>query len=256
MIYAIIFLATILGLVLGSFMNVLTFRLISGSSIVMGRSQCQTCGFLLKARDLIPVVSFLWLLGKCRQCDNPISWQYPAVEMLTAVIFAVVTIVHLQAPTLVPLMLARDLVFAFGLIALFVFDYRWLVLPDQLTLPLCVLAILFNIGLGVNAVSLFAGAMVGGGLYFGLWAISRGAWVGSGDIRMGTMMGLMVGFPAIMFALYVSYLVGGVVALVLLLSGKKQHGSTLPMGTFLSIGTLATLIIQIIRPDYLMLFGF
>jgi leader peptidase (prepilin peptidase)/N-methyltransferase len=250
----IVLVAILLGLLVGSFLNVLTFRLMSNTSVVFGRSHCQMCGVLLRARDLIPIFSYLLLLGKCRDCDQPISRQYPLVELATAVAFGIIAVVHLYGvPPFNGLALARDLVFTTALISLFVFDYRWLVLPDQVTIPLIVLAILFNVGLGATSIELIVGALVGGGLYFGLWAISRGAWVGSGDIRLGAAMGFMLSWPGILVALYISYLIGGVVAILLLVTGQKKRGTVLPMGTFLTIGTFAVMVLLQIYPDWIQL---
>lgn len=253
----IIVFSAILGLAIGSFLNVLTFRLMSNTSVVFGRSHCQTCGILLRARDLIPVFSFLWLLGKCRDCEQPISKQYPLVEIATAVGFGIIAASHIYGvEPFNGLALARDLVFTTALVSLFVFDYRWLVLPDQVTIPLIVTAILFNIALGATSIELIVGALVGGGLYFGLWAVSRGSWVGSGDIRLGAAMGFMLGWPGVLVALYIAYLIGGVVAIVLLSTGHKKRGTVLPMGTFLVAGTFIVMVLQQVYPDWISLLIF
>lgn len=246
--------AVAFGLMIGSFLNVLTFRLMANTTVIFGRSHCQACGVIIRARDLIPVFSYLWLWGKCRDCEQPISKQYPIVEIATASAFGLVAIAHLYGVADFSLLaFARDIVFSAILVSLFVFDYRWMVLPDQITLPLIVLAIIFNVALGLNPISLLVGALVGGGLYFGLWAISRGSWVGSGDIRLGAAMGFMLGWPGILVALYVSYLLGGVVAIILLATGQKKRGAVLPMGTFLTIGTFSVLVLQQFFPDWIQL---
>lgn len=253
----IIIFAVLLGLVVGSFLNVAAFRMMADTSIVFGRSHCQMCGMFLRARDLIPVFSYIWLRGKCRDCKQSISKQYPLVEAATAIVFGLVATSHLYGVAgFDGWVLARDLVFSAALIVLFVFDKRWLVLPDQITLPLIVFAIIANLMLGINAISLLVGALVGGGLYFGLWAISRGRWVGSGDMRMGAAMGFMLGWPGVLVALYLAYLIGGVVAVVMLASGHRRWGNVLPMGTFLAIGTIAVLLLQQIYPDWILLLTF
>lgn len=250
----IVFTTFILGLLVGSFLNVLTFRLMANTSIVLGRSHCQMCGMLIRARDLVPVLSYLWLWGKCRDCREPISRQYPLVELATGLAFGLVAVAHLfGAVEFLPSVFARDLVFTAILVSLFVFDYRWLVLPDQVTVPLIVFALATNLWLGVSAMSLLVGAIVGGGLYFGLWVISRGAWVGSGDIRLGAAMGFMLGWPGVLIALYISYLLGGVVAIALLVGGHAKRGTVLPMGTFLTIGTFIVLILQQVYPEWIQL---
>ncbi len=232
-----------LGLIIGSFLNVLTLRVANNEPFMAPRSYCPHCHTQLAWYDNIPVVSFLTLGGQCRYCHKKISWQYPLVELATAICFILVGS-QFQNYSLLPTYytLLRDLVFTAGLIALFVFDLCWFIVPDEVSIPLIIIAVVINFLLGVPLTSLLIGASIGGGLYALLWIISRGTWVGSGDIRLGVLLGAMLGWPLALVALEVAYLVGGAIAFALLLSGQKKLGSKLPMGTFLTFGIFITLL--------------
>lgn len=234
------------GLVVGSFLNVLTLRLVAEESIVWPASHCPHCKHALAWFDLIPVVSFLERRGRCRYCRKSISWQYPLVELATAVAFALVAWVHrdllITGSWFAILLFARDLLFTTGLIALFIFDFRWYIVPDEVSLPLIGMAVVLNLVLRVSWLSLLVGVVVGGGFYFLLWSLSKGKWVGSGDIRLGALLGVMLGWPGTLFALYVAYLVGGFSAIVLLATNRKKMKSLLPMGVFLTIGAFAVIL--------------
>lgn len=227
------------GLVIGSFLNVVTIRIATGESFAAQRSHCPSCKHALGIVDLVPVLSYVWLRGKCRYCQTHISWQYPLVEIGTAIAFGLVVWSHGGGLTLA---LARDLVFTAGLLALFIFDVRWYIVPDEVSLPLGITAVVANLAFGMSVWSLGLGIAVGAGLYFALWALSGGRWVGSGDIRLGFVLGAMVGWPQALGALYIAYMVGGVTAAVLLLLRKKKFGGILPMGTFLTTGTLCMIV--------------
>ena len=234
-----VIIAAVLGLGVGSFLNVLTLRLMSGEPIVMGRSACPHCHARLAARDLIPVVSYLALRGRCRSCHAPISPWYAAVELSTAACFALVALhsgpALLMASSGVMLQFFAQLVLTAGFIALFVFDVRWLVVPDVISLPLAVFALAANLTLGVAWQSLLLGALIGGGGYALLWIASRGRWVGDGDIRLGVLLGAALGAWGAALALYLAIVSGGLVAAILVLSGRRRVGEVLPMGAFLTL---------------------
>ena len=249
-----------LGLVVGSFLNVLTLRVANGEPFLAPRSHCPHCRTLLAWFDNIPLFSFLVLRGRCRSCQTAISWQYPLVELATAIGFIVVAFLHrdlffgiasllelgttpysLQLTAYSFAAILRDLIAVAGMIALFVFDFRWMIVPDEVSLPLIIVIGFLNLAVGVAWSSLALGIIVGGGFFFALWALSRGQWVGSGDIRLGAFLGAMLGWPTTLLALYVSYLIGGGVATSLLLSGRKKMGRRLPMGAFLMVGGFAAL---------------
>lgn len=237
----------VLGLMIGSFLNMLTMRLANEESLRPQRSYCPHCRHILAAKDLIPVLSFVWLNGRCRYCHAPISWQYPLVELATAILFVFIAARHFGSTTYYILpttyfLFIRDLVFTSGLIALFVLDFRWYIVPDAVSIPLIIFAFAANIFLGMPLTSLLWGMIIGGGLYFLLWSLSQGRWVGSGDIRLGLLLGAMLGASGTLAALFVAYIIGGIIAALLLATGRKQFGSKLPMGTFLTIGAFIALL--------------
>lgn len=242
------------GLVVGSFLNVLILRLVEEESIVFPPSHCPLCKHRLAWYDLIPVLSFILLKGHCRYCRKKISWQYPLVEVATAGGFATVAWMHpevlLGTSSLSFALFLIDLVLVAGLIALFVFDYRWFIVPDEVSLPLITIAVLAGIVEGVSWVSLVLGVVAGGGFYFVLWAASQGRWVGSGDIRLGALMGAMLAWPAVLIGLYLAYLIGGAVAAYVLITKRGTMKSMLPMGVFLTTATFVVLIFNFSFPEW------
>lgn len=251
---------TLLGLCLGSFVNALVWRLYEQSSIVnrqskrrdkrqetkefsilSGRSMCVHCKHRLAAKDLIPVFSWLVLRGKCRYCHKPISWQYPAVELLTAGLFV---LSYLKWPygfeTSGIVLFAAWLPLLSGLIALAVYDIKWMLLPDRLVYPLSVfwLAVVAERALLARDPQVIATAFWGvvfcGGLFWLLFQVSRGRWIGGGDVKLGVLLGLLVGGP--MNALLVIFLaswLGTLVALPLMISGRAHRATRLPFGPYL-----------------------
>lgn len=233
------FFIALFGLIVGSFLNVLTLRVATGESIVFPGSHCPSCRHTLAWYDLLPVVSFFLLRGRCRYCQTAISWQYPLVEAVTAALFVAVTVSNFSLLAQGEyLRLLRDFIFIGGVVSLFVFDYRWFIVPDEVSLPLVAILFVLNVMLGMSVVDLLIGVAIGGGFYLALWLLSRGEWVGSGDIRLGAVLGAMFGMWGTIVALYVAYVIGGIIAMALLASGRKQMKSHLPMGVFLVIGAL------------------
>ncbi len=252
----------VLGLCLGSFVNALVWRLHEQArggkkqkaqskkdlSILKGRSMCPDCKHSLAAGDLIPVVSWLMLKGKCRYCRKPISWQYPAVELATASLF-------LFSYAYFPYKLhALDqkldfvfwLIFLVGFMALTVYDLRWYLLPDKIVYPLygvALLQVLWIATAGHGGLKSMAqaglGLLIGGGLFYVLFQVSKGKWIGGGDVKLGGLLGLVVGSPSkAILMLFVASLAGTVVALPLLVTGRAKRTSRLPFGPFLILAAI------------------
>lgn len=243
-------LAGVLGAVCGSALSALLHRQATNQSWVRGRSQCTHCKHVLAARDLVPVVSYLLLGGKCRYCGHKIGRGYPAMELLTAALFVLVVFVRLA-----PLhgnwlaadfhrwsLIGRDLAAVVVLLQIFFFDLRHGYILDQVTLPAIVVFFVWNIFLDVRPSVLLLG-MAAGAACFGLqYLVSQGKWVGSGDIRLGALMGALVGWPLVAVALFFAYVGGGLFGIFLLATKRKSWGSQIPFGTFLAAGTLVTLL--------------
>lgn len=238
----------ILGAIIGSFLNVVILRLHNGEKIT-GRSRCPYCRQQLATPDLIPIFSFIFQGGRCRYCQKKISWQYPLVELMTGAFFVLATY-NIFGP-LSPLLIfynfhlllywLRNLIFICFLIIIFVYDLRWYLILDRITIPAMVLALVINLWLGLVWTNLFFGVLVGLGFFLLQFLVSSGKWIGAGDLRLGLLMGLMLGWPAVLVALFFAYIIGAIFSLGLLALGKKGLKSQVPFGTFLSLGTIIAL---------------
>jgi len=239
--FAIIF---IFGLIIGSFLNCVIWRLYKEEKIT-GRSYCPKCRHQLAWYENIPVFSFLFLRGKCGHCQGRISWQYPLVELITAMLFSCsFYLISAQFPIsnfqfLISLFKYWFLISI--MIIIFVIDLRWYLILDIITLPACLIIFIVNILLGQNWLNLLISGIIGGSFFLLQFLISKGKWIGGGDIRMGLLMGLALGWPNVIVALMLAYLLGSIIGLSLILIGKKKWGSQVPMGIFLSTATVIAL---------------
>lgn len=258
----IIAMLAIFGVILGSFVNALVWRLheqegIAGKkgkraavrrqelSIAKGRSMCPHCGHTLAAKDLVPILSWVWLRGKCRYCKEPISIQYPAVELLTGVLFA---ISYLSWPYTFQgvwlFQFAVWLVCIVAFVALAVYDVRWFILPDRIVLPVTLLVALQVV---ISAIWLHSfaalwqpavGALMIFGLFWGLFQASKGAWIGGGDVKIALALGLLAGTPAKAFlVIFGASLLGTLVSIPLLAGKKKVLTQHIPFGPYLLAAT-------------------
>ncbi len=246
-----ILLVTIFGLCVGSFLNAAIWRLREGISILADRSMCPHCGTVLAWKDLVPIFSYLVLGGACRTCKAGISLQYPIVEVATAALFLATYLIH----PVDALLIIRDWLFVAAAMILFVYDLRWKELPDLITIPsiavvfvlsslifpsgTCELA--FCAPLAGWAEFLLAGA-VGAGFFLAQYVISRGKWIGDGDIFIGALMGVLLGFPGVLVALFLSYMIGAMCSIGILMARKATLKSEIPFAPFLLASTLATLL--------------
>lgn len=234
----ILFLVIILGLVVGSFLNVVIYRLHTRVSFLVGRSYCPHCKHDLGFWDLIPLFSFIFLRGECRYCRKHISWQYPLVELGTAVTFVALYLRFALTPAFFVY-----LVYACLLIIIFTYDFRYYLILDKVTVPGMVIALLCSVFiLKISAWHLLFGVIIGGGFFLLQFVVSRGKWIGGGDIRLGVLMGLMLGYQPLLLALFAAYLLGSVVGIGLIVSGRKKWQSQVPFGTFLSAATILVFI--------------
>lgn len=196
-----ILLFVILGLIAGSFLNAVAHRLFTGEDFVAARSHCVHCQQTLAARDLIPIVSFLFLRGRCRYCDKPISWQYPMVEITTAIVF--VLIAQSFAFQLSSVGLYASLVFALFLVLIALFDLKHYLILDKVVLPAIILAILYQLYLGIATNNIFGlgapiaqgliGSVIIAGFFYLQYKLSYGRWIGFGDVKLGIFLGLIFG---------------------------------------------------------------
>ena len=238
-------LIAVLGLVIGSFLNVVIYRLRTEEKGHRSRSMCPECNAVLRPSELVPVFSFIFLKGRCRNCSKPISWQYPLVELSTSLLFVAAFLRHTGVAELEPAslhMFLRDAFFITLLTVVFVIDLRDMVVFDAVTIPGALIALVINLIMGVPLMGLLLAIAIGGGFFLLQWVISRGRWIGGGDVRIGAMMGAMLGFPGVVMALLLAYIVGAVVAVALLSAKKTTWSSQMAFGTFLSFATVIVLL--------------
>lgn len=235
--YAIIF---VLGLCFGSFASVIIYRLRTGKGgIVTGRSACPKCKNELNIRDLIPLISYLVYRKKCRMCRKKISGIYPLLELTMGSLFVLTSVlVGITQPWL----LAYYLLITFIFVLLSFYDILYQEVPDEISLPTIVLtglvghlAILHTVSslwIGFAIPVLFFGA-----LFFG----SQGRWLGGGDIRIGAIMGFLLGYPNILVGLFLAYFIGAIYSTIGLTMEKLNPKTAIPFGPFLFIGTYMAL---------------
>ncbi len=240
----------ILGLFIGSFLGVVVDRFGADRSFVTGRSFCDQCRTTLGFLDLIPVLSFLFSKGRCRHCKTKLSLRYPMIECTTALLFFATAWRYTQS-MLLPIgftsthfgiFLLRDLLFVSLLIILFLIDARHGVLPDRFTLPGIVLLFGLNVWLGIPWQALLIGGLIVGGFFALQFIVSKGTWVGDGDIRLGFLLGVTLGLAQGILALMLAYVIGAAYALILLSKQKAGMKSTVSFGPFLAIGGWIVLI--------------
>jgi prepilin signal peptidase PulO-like enzyme (type II secretory pathway) len=219
-------------------------------SVSRGRSMCTHCEHPLKAKDLIPVISFVMLRGRCRYCGERIE-DTPLAELLTPLLFAVSYIFWpLQFHSAGLFTFVIWIVFLTGFVALILYDLRWFLLPHSIVLPLIGLAVLqvlivtFGYDEGVQYLaSALWGALIIGGVFFALYRISNEKWIGGGDVTLGLLLGLLVGGPAkALLLIFVASLLGTLVALPLLAAKKAKRNTHLPFGPFLIIAAVVVVL--------------
>lgn len=232
---------TLIGLVVGSYLNVVVYRLPRGLSTVTPGSSCPHCGEAVRALDNLPVVSFLALAGRCRSCRARISWRYPLVELATTGLFVACAWVFGQ-----PAQAAVAALFCALMLALALIDLEHMLLPDKLTLPgiACGLALQPWID-QVRILDAMLGTLIGAGLLILLinvwywWREEEG--MGLGDVNLLAMIGAFLGWQGVLVALFAGALAGALVGLALMTVRRIDLTSKLPFGTFLAFGALIAL---------------
>ncbi|OGH65697.1 MAG: hypothetical protein A3J66_01450 [Candidatus Magasanikbacteria bacterium RIFCSPHIGHO2_02_FULL_47_14] len=228
------------GLLIGSFLNAWMWRLKVGKSVMCGRSMCPHCGTTIQWRDLIPIISFVLLRGQCRHCHKRIDWQYPLVEAW--VMFACIGLFAVHGEQITTLFI-RDIAVISLLTSVFVYDLRYGEIEDWMTVVPGLIYIPIALVLGVQSwLSIALGVGVGTGFFLLQYAVSKGKWIGGGDIRLGFFMGAVLGWPGILVGLLTAYILGAVVSLILIGAKKATGKSTTPFGTYLSVGTAVALL--------------
>ena len=227
----------ILGLAVGSFLNVCIHRLPRGESLALPPSRCPACEYRLRWFDNIPVVSYALLAGRCRKCRAAISIRYPLVELATMALFVMHGEVFGWSALLVP-----RLLFACAMIVLFAIDLEHHLLPNVITLPAIAIGLISSAVLPPGIVDALIGVILGGGV---LWLIGEAYFrysgqegMGGGDVKMLAMIGAFLGWKLVLVTLVLSSVAGSLIGLFVIVIKRGGMKYALPYGTFLALGAL------------------
>lgn len=231
-------LSFIFGGIIGSFLNVLILRLPQEQSIG-GHSHCMHCNHQLHVFDLVPIFSYLFLVGKCRYCKTKISPRYIVIETITAILFAANYYFLLPGSNSGFISLFRLDFIAACLVVIFIVDFEHSLILDKVIYPATVILLLlsFNFGSGFVLNGLLSG--FGVFLFFGaLHYFSGGRWMGMGDVKFSFFLGLATPFPVIIITLFLSFMIGSFAGVFLLIAKIKKMSSAIPFGTFLALSCI------------------
>lgn len=233
----------VIGTVLGSFYNVVGWRLPREESIVSPPSYCPNCNHKLKILDLIPILSYVFQKGKCRYCHQKIAWYYPIFEFLCGLVFLLCYLVFGLSPELL-----KSLTFVSMLIIIMVSDFNYMIIPDEILLIFSSL-IALEIGLINGYKELLIGILNGSLAFLSMYLLKKiGDFIfkkesmGGGDIKLMFVFGLMLGFPLAMISIFIGSFVGLPLSLLLL---TKKNDHVVPFGPYLSIGAIIVLLMNI-----------
>lgn len=224
----------LLGACIGSFLNVCIYRLPREESVVSEPSHCTRCGRKLGVADLVPLLSYLWLRGRCRGCGTRISLQYPLVELLTALLFLAAYLTWgISWHTL------SMWVFLSVLVSVSMVDIHHRIIPDEILLVGTVLGVPLVLLTSIS--SLISGLIgfFGAGILLLLIAVLSRGGMGGGDIKLSAVMGLFLGWQGVAVALFLSFLTGGLAGILLLVTKLKGRKDAVPFGPYLALGGLA-----------------
>jgi leader peptidase (prepilin peptidase)/N-methyltransferase len=231
----------VVGLVIGSFLNVVIARLPEGRSLVRPGSACPGCGAAIAWHDNVPLLSFVALRGRCRACAMPIPWRYPLVEAATGALFGAAAIAF--GPTLDAVVAAALLA---ALLAITLIDLQHYIIPDAISLPGILAGFLANLATRrVSWQESLLGIVVGAGTL--LVIVVVGSWwegqeaMGMGDPKLAAMLGAFLGWKVLLFSLFAAAITGGILAAVLMGSGLRKRKDPIPFGPFLAAGGAAGL---------------
>ena len=245
------------GISIGSFLNVVIDRTPAGKTL-RGYSYCPFCRTTLKWYDLIPILSFLILRGKCRYCKKPISIQYPLVELATGILFVLSIKYQVLSINFQNLLVACFLLLvACFLIVIFVIDLKHFIIPDKIIYPAIGIAFIYQL-FGIFYLGFFSdfgfrisdfkalinplsAAFLAGAFFFLLVLVSHEKWMGGGDVKLVFFMGLILGWPKILVALFLAFIFGAIIGIGLIAVSKKKLSSEIPFGPFLCGATFIAL---------------
>jgi len=245
----------IFGLFVGSFINVVVMRTLRGEGFIRGRSHCDTCGRTLAWYEMVPLLSFLVLRGRCRTCHTEIDIMHPIIEFMTASLFAWWWLIgfaffHLTSTPLLQVVQPLFwLIVGLLLLIIFIIDLKSYFIPDWATALLFWLVIGYRLLLVVMGIyqpidlawSLF-GSLLLMLFFLSLWLITKKRGFGFGDVKLIFPLALLMGWPDMWVGVWLAFVIGATVGVALLIAGRKRLGQAVPFGPFLVIGTLLSLL--------------
>ncbi len=236
-------LAGVLGASIGSFITMLVHRLHEGTSIIFGGSQCFHCGKKLTWMELIPLFSFLFLKGTCKKCGKKIPLRYFLIEVVTMILFLAVLYKHAEYPMMPDLFIIRDWIIVVTAVFIFAYDTLYLEVHPGITIGAGVIVgLLYVLKVPFEWKSILFGILLGVSWFLIQYVVSRGRWIGGGDIMIGFFMGASLGFARTILALGIAYVVGASYGIALLALKRKKRKDQIAFGTFLSMGVVVALL--------------
>ena len=232
----------ILGLIVGSFSNVCIYRIPRNESIIYPASHCPKCHTTIKPKDNIPLLSYILLKGKCRNCKTKISIQYPMVEFLSGLIYLIIYLIYgLSVQTLIYTILSS------ALIIIAFIDLNEQIIPDVISLPGIVTGFIISFFVPyISFINSALGVVVGGGI---ILVISLGGSViykkeamGGGDVKLAAMIGAFLGWRYIIISLFLGFFLGALAGIILIIAKIKKREDVIPFGPFIVLGSLITLL--------------
>lgn len=225
-----------IGLIIGSFLNVCIYRIPKGESISYPPSKCNICGEYIKPYDLIPIISYLLLKGKCRNCGTTLSLQYPVVELLNGFICLMLYFKFGFSLIFLKYILITSLLLVISII-----DYKFMIIPNKLIIFGFIIVSILNILYNFPSSYLngLIGLLFGGGIFLIIALVTKGA-MGGGDIKLISLIGFALGFKVLMIILC-SFIIGALLSIILLLTKIKSRKDYIPFGPFISISTIIVL---------------
>lgn len=231
----------LLGTALGSFLNVVEWRGRQGTSWIKGRSKCRTCEKQLAWYDIVPFMSFFLLAGKCRHCKKNISRQYFVVELWMGLVSVFLLFIHGVSPWLI-----RDMAIVWVLTFIFITDVKYLYVEESFVFAVSVLLFIISGIVGWHSWSeMLMGVVVAAGFFLLQYLVSRGKWIGRGDISIGVFMGVILGWPLVLIGLLIAYVSGALIEGTKVLIHKRNMKDRVAFGTYLSGSTVIVMFLPL-----------
>ncbi len=227
--------AMLLGLLIGSFLNVLIYRIPRGEDFVFSRSHCTSCGYVLRWYDLVPVITYISLGGKCRKCKNKISIMYPLIEVINSLMYGFIYYRFGYSVYTLVCMLMFSI-----LLVISVIDFKDLIIPNQLVIAILLIAACYSLYDG-NYLSHIIGFFVVSLVLLIINIITKGG-IGMGDVKLMAVGGLLLGISKILASFVIGSVVAGIAGIILLLLKKASRESKIPFGPFLAFGIMTVLL--------------